>query len=97
MAGMHLGKQLLRSGTAPALHYGEVQSSESTADFIHKMKIALKELRESRSNLRIQAKAGILDMTNAANAKLLQECMELIAIFARSIKTAQQNSSTKKR
>lgn len=96
MAGLHLGKQLLRSGTAPALHYGEVQGSESTADFIHKMKLALKELRESRNNIRVQFKAKLMDPFVKENAWLLQECVELVAIFAASIKTAQKNKDQRK-
>lgn len=52
-AGQNLEHQLSKSGTAPALMYGEVQGAESRADFIHKMKILLKELRESKINLRI--------------------------------------------
>src|SRR5687768_6616402 len=46
-AANHLGGQLLRSGTSPALNYGEAQSGESRKDFIHKIKVVLKELRES--------------------------------------------------
>ena len=46
-AGNHIAGQLIRSGTAPAPNYGEAQSAESRKDFIHKMKIALKELRET--------------------------------------------------
>ncbi|MBN4065701.1 four helix bundle protein [Candidatus Amoebophilus asiaticus] len=42
----HLGGQLLRSGTSPALNYGEAKSAESKNDFLHKMKVCLKELRE---------------------------------------------------
>jgi len=72
-AGRHMGKQLLRSGTAAALHYGEVQGSESTADFIHKMKIALKELRESRNNLRVQFKAKLMDPDVKESAWIFQE------------------------
>jgi len=45
--GKHLGAQIVRSGTSPALNYGEAQSAESRRDFIHKMKISLKELRET--------------------------------------------------
>jgi len=48
-AGRHLGGQLLRSGTAPALHYGEMQSAESLADFIHKLKLALKSSENRRT------------------------------------------------
>ncbi len=46
-AGRHLSGQLIRSATSPALQYGEAQSAESRNDFIHKLKIALKELRET--------------------------------------------------
>jgi four helix bundle protein len=47
-AGLHISNQLVRSGTSPAANYGEAQSAESRNDFIHKMKLALKELRETR-------------------------------------------------
>lgn len=53
VAGHHLGSQLVRSGTSPALHYGEAQAAESSADFIHKMKVCLKELRETYNCLQI--------------------------------------------
>ena len=46
--GNHIAGQLIRSGTSPAPNYGEAQSVESRLDFIHKMKISLKELRETR-------------------------------------------------
>lgn len=95
-AGLHMGGQLLRSGTAPALHYGEVQGAESPRDFIHKMRIALKELRESKNNMRIQALAGLMDMAKPENEWLLKECSELIAIFTASIKTAEKNNPRKK-
>jgi four helix bundle protein len=52
-AGKHLGNQLVRSGTSPALNYGEAQAAESKKDFIHKMRICLKELRESYVCLKI--------------------------------------------
>ena len=58
-AANHLGGQLLRSGTSPTLNYGEARSAESRNDFIHKMKICLKELRESYNCLRIFHRAGI--------------------------------------
>ena len=53
LAGLHIAGQLVRSGTSPALNYGEAQSAESRNDFIHKMKIALKELRETFISLKI--------------------------------------------
>jgi len=52
-AGKHIFSQILRSGTSPAPNYGEAQSAESKADFIHKLKIALKELRETEVWLKI--------------------------------------------
>jgi four helix bundle protein len=90
-AGLHMGRQLMRSGSAPALHYGEVQGAESQADFIHKMRIALKELRETRNNLRVQFMAKLMDGDKPENASLLKECVELVAIFAASVKTAERN------
>ena len=61
-AERHVGNQLLRSGTAPLSHHGEAQAAESSADFIHKMRLALKELRESERWLKLieHAKAGSL-------------------------------------
>jgi len=94
-AASHLGGQLLRSGTAPALHYGEVQSAESPRDFIHKMGMALKELRESKNNMRVQALAGLMDLNKPEQAWLMKECSELIAIFNASIKTAEKNNPRK--
>jgi len=46
--GIHVSGRLIRSGTLPAPNYGEARSSESRADFVHKMRLALKELRETR-------------------------------------------------
>lgn len=81
----HLGGQLLRSGTAPALMYGEAQAAESRRDFIHKMKMALKELRETSINLRIIA---MQSSEVQLLPSVLRENIELIAIFVKSIKTA---------
>ena len=58
-AGNHLGTQIIRSSTSPALNYGEAQSAESPKDFIHKMGICLKELRETFTCLRIIEKANL--------------------------------------
>ena len=88
-AGQNLAHQLSKSGTAPALMYGEVQAAESIADFIHKMKILLKELRESKVTLRIiDEKPLVLHATIKAT---LKECNELIGIFTASIQTAKNN------
>jgi four helix bundle protein len=88
-AGQNLEHQLSRSGTAPALLYGEAQAAESRNDFIHKMKIALKELRESRVNLRI-----IKEKPIASHEKIditFKEVNELVVIFTTSIETAKKN------
>lgn len=86
-ASQHLSKQLIRSATSSALNYGEAQSAGSTKDFLHKMKICLKELRESLVNLKIQKGANLVNYKEKLDA-LLKENNELIAIFVSSIKTA---------
>jgi len=91
-AGKHVSSQILRSGTSPAPNYGEAQSAESKADFVHKLKIALKELRETEIWLKIIAEANMV--TSAALlAPLLQETDELVAILFKSIDTAKKNNS----
>ena len=86
-ASEHLIKQLIRSATSSALNYGEARSGESTNDFLHKMKICLKELRESLTNLKIQKGAALVRNIDELN-KLIKENDELISIFVSSIKTA---------
>jgi four helix bundle protein len=83
----HLGGQLLRSGTSPSLNYGEAKSGESKNDFIHKMKVCLKELRESHNCLNIMRRAGIYKSEKDV-LDLMEECNELICIFVKSIVTA---------
>ena len=83
----HLGGQLLRSGTSPSLNYGEAKSGESKNDFIHKMKVCLKELRESHNCLRIIDRAKI-SADDQLVLDLIKECNELISIFVKSIVTA---------
>lgn len=61
MSGKYYVGQLLRSGGSPALHYGEASGAESTNDVVHKLRIALKELKESRSNLKIHCLSGLID------------------------------------
>jgi len=60
IAGRRIGDQLLRSGTAVGANFEEAQGAESKSDFVHKLQIALKEVRESNYWLRLLAKAGIL-------------------------------------
>lgn len=88
-AGCNLEHQLSKSGTAPALVYGEAQAAESRADFLHKMKVALKELRETRINLRIIKERPLLK--NAKVDAAFDEVNQLIKIFVKSIETAQVN------
>jgi len=88
-AANNLEHQLSKSGTAPALMYGEAQAAESRADFIHKMKILLKELRETRISLRIINEKPIVKNLKVEAA--LKECNELIGIFTKSIETAKKN------
>lgn len=88
--GNHVAAQLLRCGTAPASNYGEAQSAESRSDFVHKMKIALKELRETRVWLLTIQRKPLLKASKLT--PILRECNELIAIFVASIRTAQKNN-----
>lgn len=88
-AANNLENQLSRSGTSPALMYGEAQAAESRADFIHKMKILLKELRETKITLRIINEKPIVKGIKITNA--LDECNQLIGIFTKSIETAKKN------
>lgn len=90
LEGKHFAKQLIRSGTAPALSYAEAQGAESRRDFIHKMKIALKELRESRVSV-IIIQEGIPGNYGESLDWILQESNELISIFVKSIETAKKN------
>jgi len=93
-AGKHICSQVLRSGTSPAPNYGEAQSAESKADFIHKLKIALKELRETEIWLKIIIRSGLIKPSEQL-APLLQETNELISILFKSVETAQNNQERK--
>jgi len=89
-AANHLAGQLLRSGISPALNYGEAQSGESRKDFIHKIKVVLKELRESNICLKIIYHTKLYKAEDKINFAL-SESNELIAIFVKSVETAQKN------
>ena len=90
-AGNHLSGQLVRSGTSVSLNYGEAEAAESRRDFIHKMKVVLKELRETLVNLKIIHKSKLYkDENKIIEAK--KENIELISIFVKSIETAHRNS-----
>jgi four helix bundle protein len=85
----HVATQLLRSGTAGAPNYGEARAAESRADFIHKLKISLKELNETAVWLRIVQ--GSFDLNADSMARLISENRELCKILVASIQTARNN------
>ena len=88
--GNHLANQLIRSGTSVSLNYGEAQSAESRKDFIHKMKVILKELRETLICIRLLLRTKLYKDENTI-FRLITEANELISIFVKSIETAQKN------
>ncbi len=94
-AGKHVCSQILRSGTSPAPNYGEAQSAESRADFIHKLKVALKELRETEIWLKIIVRAELIQPAETLDA-LLQETYELISILFKSVETTKKNEKQQK-
>ncbi len=90
LAGKHVAGQLVRSGTSPAANYGEAQGAESRKDFIHKMKISLKELRETLVWLLIIQSKPLVELPKKLNS-IIEETNELISIFVVSITTAKKN------
>ena len=86
----HIAGQLIRCGTSPAPNYGEAQAAESRADFIHKMKVCLKELRETRVWLLMIVRAKLINPVSKLDS-LIQENNELISIFVTSIRTAKKS------
>jgi four helix bundle protein len=94
-AGQNLEYQLSKSGTAPALIYGEAQATESRPDFLHKMKLVLKEIRESRVNLKIIKRKPVVVHEKVEIA--FNESNELMAIFLKSIETAKNNDERRQK
>ncbi|HEY8665090.1 MAG TPA: four helix bundle protein [Tepidisphaeraceae bacterium] len=87
--GRHIAGQLVRSGTSPAPNYEEGRAAESRQDFIHKLNICLKELRESHVWLRLILKAKLLREQRLS--KLIDECRQLSNILGKSVVTAKRN------
>ena len=87
VAAKHIAKQLLRSGTSPLANHGEAQAAESSNDFIHKMKLCLKELRESHRWLRLIERTNMTPVS-VELGPILIETEDLIKIFVKSIQTA---------
>ena len=95
-AANHLSGQLVRCGTSVSLNYGEAKGGESRKDFIHKIQIVLKELRETFICLKIIYRAKLYKSKEKIE-EALNECNELISIFVKSVITARKNSKFKNR
>ena len=85
-----LSNQLLRSSTSSALNYGEAQGAETKKDFIHKIGIVIKELRESHINLQIIKESQICEDVKFLE-NIIRENNELLSIFFATLKTAKKN------
>jgi four helix bundle protein len=93
--GNHVAGQLLKSGTSPYPNHGEAQAAESARDFIHKLRISLKELRETQRWLKLIQRVPLIKASKLLD-DTLQETEELIRIFVTSIKTAGKKSRHRK-
>jgi four helix bundle protein len=90
-AGNYIASQLIRCCHSPAFNYGEAQAAESAADFIHKMKVCLKEMKECRTALKIIIRKKMIPFEEVLD--VYKETEELIAIFGKSISTAERNTN----
>lgn len=90
--GTHLANQLIRSGTSPAPNYAEARGAESDRDFVHKLRVVLKELNETEVWLQILVRAGIA--SKDAIEPLRQECIALARIMSASIRTMKERGVT---
>ena len=91
-AGNYIAGQLIRSCHSPTFNYSEVQAAESPKDFVHKMSVVLKELKECRTALKIIRKKELIKpISNLED--VYKETEELIAITAKSISTAKKNNN----
>ena len=93
IGGRNLAEQIVRSTSSTALNYGEAQSAESGRDFVHKLGICLKEIRETFINLRI-IDGAVLHADQQHLDQLKTECNELISIFVKSIETSKRKQGT---
>jgi four helix bundle protein len=84
--GRRIADQLLRSGTSPLGNYEEACAGESKRDFVHKLRVCLKEVRESRAWLRLTARRNLLNATRLGD--LIDESDQLVRIIGQSIATA---------
>jgi four helix bundle protein len=93
-SGRYVADQLLRSGCSPYGNHGEVEGAESRDDFVHKLRVCYKELRETRRWLRLVAAVPLIQKPDQLTS-LLKEADELVRIFAASLRTAQRNQPAK--
>ena len=89
-AGNYIAGQLIKSCMSPTFNYGEVQGAESRNDFVHKLAVVLKELKECRSALKIIMKKALIKPISKLEG-IYKETEELVAIMAKSIDTANKN------
>ena len=89
-AGKHIAGQIMRSGTSPAPNYGEARGAESHAEFVHKLRIVLKELNETSIWLRIIERSQLLRRELIRD--IIKENTELCRIFAATLKTTRQTA-----
>ena len=94
-AGNHVAGQLLKSGTSPYPNHGEAQAAESRKDFVHKIRISLKELRETQRWLKLIQRVPLVKQPKRLN-EIITETDELIKIFVTSVKTALKNLKKQK-
>ena len=94
-AGNYIAGQLIKSCHSPTFNYGEAQAAESKNDFIHKMGVVLKELKECRTALKIIIKKELIKPVSKIT-DIFKETEELIAIIAKSINTAKNNKNASK-
>ena len=85
-AGKHIAGQILRSGTSPAPNYGEARGAESSADFVHKLGVVLKELNETSIWLRVIERSEIL--RRELLSEIIEENRELCKIIGSSQRTS---------
>ena len=83
--GRHVAGQLIRSGTSSAPNYDESGAAESRDDFVHKLSIALKELRETRGWLRFIDRTELI--TDARMTEIIDEADQLARILGKSLQT----------
>jgi four helix bundle protein len=91
----HIGLQLARAATSPAANYAEAQAAESRRDFVHKLRICAKELREARVWLRFIRRMELCP--TAPIEPTCDECEQLVAIVSASIRTATGGSAAGRR